>query len=106
MTFQKSIHMFCLAILLSCLMGCAATSTQESTGQYLDDSAITTKVKTALLQEPGLKSMQVTVETYKGVVQLSGFVSSSAMAAKATEVARKVTGVREVHNDMRVRAAE
>lgn len=106
MTLRRHILNAALALALSLSLGCAATSTRESTGQYLDDSAITTKVKSALVQEPGLKSTQISVETYKGVVQLSGFVSSSAMAARATELTRKVPGVRDVHNDMRVRAQQ
>lgn len=103
MPLRKRILMLGLAAILSLCLGCAATSSRESTGQYIDDSAITTKVKTALLQEPNLKSMQISVETFKGVVQLSGFVNSGAMAAKAVELARQVQGVRDVHNDMRVR---
>ena len=62
---------------------CASTSKQESTGEYFDDSLITTKVKTAILNEPSLKVSQISVETYKGVVQLSGFVDSADAGAKA-----------------------
>ena len=82
---------------------CAATPKQESTGEYVDDSWITTKVKTAILNEPSLKVAQITVETYKGVVQLSGFVDSAEAARKAAELARSVTGVTDVKNDTRVR---
>lgn len=103
MTLRTRILALCLVLSIAFTAGCAATSTRESTGQYVDDSAITTKVKAVLLQEPKLKSMQISVETYKGVVQLSGFVDNAAMAAKAVDVARQVSGVRDVHNDMRVR---
>lgn len=103
MTLRTHLLNLALVLLLSLTLGCAATSNRESTGQYFDDSAITTKVKASLLQEPNLKSMQISVETYKGVVQLSGFVSSGSMATRAVEVARAVPGVRDVHNDMRVR---
>lgn len=88
---------------LTFLAACSSTPTQESTGQYLDDSVITTKVKAAILDEPTLKSAEINVETFKGVVQLSGFVSSQASATKATEVARGITGVKSVKDDMRLK---
>ncbi len=94
--------LFIVALLLSAL-GCAATSTQESTGQYMDDSLITSKVKTAIFDEPTLKVLQINVETYKNVVQLSGFVSTRAEMDKAVQVARSVKGVSSVTNDMRLR---
>lgn len=83
--------------------GCASTSTQQSTGEYLDDTAITTKVKSAIFQEPSLKVAQINVETYKGVVQLSGFVNSSADIGTAGSVARSVKGVASVKNDLRLK---
>jgi osmotically-inducible protein OsmY len=83
--------------------GCASTSTQESTGQYVDDSAITTKVKTAIFNEPSLKSAEINVETFKGRVQLSGFVSSQANINQAVQVAQSVGGVTSVKNDMRLK---
>lgn len=91
------------ALLLSTL-GCAATSTQESTGEYVDDTAITARVKTAILNEPGLKVLQINVDTYKRVVQLSGFVNTSADIDKAVDLAQGVQGVRSVKNDMRVKS--
>jgi hyperosmotically inducible protein len=84
-------------------IGCASTATHESTGQYVDDVTLTTKVKTAIFNEPTLKSAEINVETFKGVVQLSGFVSSAAAETKAVEVARGVAGVVSVRNDMRVK---
>lgn len=85
------------------LTACAATSTSESTGAYVDDAAITTKVKAAILGEPGLKSLQIGVETYKDVVQLSGFVDSVQAKTRAGEVAAGVAGVKSVRNDLVVK---
>ncbi|HZS68394.1 MAG TPA: BON domain-containing protein [Burkholderiales bacterium] len=98
--FKRLSALFLAALLVS---ACAGTSKQESTGEYLDDSWITTKVKSAILAEPSLKVTQINVETYKGVVQLSGFVDSADAARKAVEVARSVKGVSDVKNDTRLR---
>jgi len=92
-----------LAVTLVSAVGCASTSKQEGTGEYVDDSVITTKVKAAILNEPDLKVAEINVETFKGAVQLSGFVSSQAAANKAVEVARGVGGVKSVKNDMRIK---
>jgi len=92
-----------VAILLASLLGCAGTPTKEGTGEYFDDTVITGKVKAALFDEPSLKSAEINVETFKGVVQLTGFVSSRANIAKAVEVARSVKGVTSVRNDMRLK---
>jgi hyperosmotically inducible protein len=83
--------------------GCGSTSTQSSTGEYIDDSAITTKVKTAIFNEPTLKVLEINVETYKSVVQLSGFANSSADIGTASKVAQSVAGVKSVKNDMRLK---
>ena len=83
--------------------GCASTPTQEGTGEYVDDSMITAKVKSAILNEPTLKVAEINVETFKGTVQLSGFVASQAAATKAVEVTRAVGGVKSVKNDMRIK---
>jgi len=92
-----------MALVLAISLGCASDSSKSSTGEYVDDSVITAKVKTAIFNEPTLKSAEINVETYKGVVQLSGFVSSNADIAKAVEVSRSVKGVRSVKNDMRLK---
>jgi osmotically-inducible protein OsmY len=89
--------------MLSVFMGCAATQKHESTGEYVDDSVITTKVKTAIFNEDTLKTFQINVKTYQGVVQLSGFVDSGKSVSKAGEVARRVVGVKEVKNDLIVK---
>jgi osmotically-inducible protein OsmY len=94
---------FFLVILLASLLGCASTATRESTGEYVDDSVITAKVKAAVFADETLKSAEINVETFKGVVQLSGFVKQPADIARATEVARSVKGVTSVKNDMRVK---
>ncbi len=92
-----------LAILLLSMLGCASTAQQEGTGEYVDDSVITTKVKAAIFNEPSLKVAEINVETFKGIVQLSGFVSSRADMDKAVEVARDVNGVKSVKNDMQLK---
>ncbi len=90
-------------ILATSFLGCASTAKHESTGQYVDNSVITSKVKAAIFGEPTLKSMQITVESFKGEVQLSGFVDSAASAQKAAELARGVEGVVSVKNDLIVK---
>lgn len=86
------------------LIGCASTAKSEGTGEYVDDTVITAKVKTAILAEAGLKSStEINVETFKGVVQLSGFVTSKESVDLAMSTARGVKGVASVKNDMRVK---
>lgn len=92
-----------LAVTLASAVGCASTSKQEGTGEYIDDSVVTARVKAAIFNEPTLKSAEINVETFKGAVQLSGFVSSQAAVNKAVEVTRGVRGVTSVKNDMRVK---
>jgi osmotically-inducible protein OsmY len=84
-------------------LGCASTAKQEGTGEYVDDTVITGKVKAAIFDEPSLKSAEINVETFKGIVQLSGFVSSTANQTTAMQVARNVGGVKSVKNDMRLK---
>ena len=90
-------------VLAVSVAGCAGGKKFESTGEYLDDAAITTKVKTSILGDSKLKLLQISVETYKGVVQLSGFVDSTAAADKAAELARTVNGVKSVNNSLIVK---
>ena len=96
-------NQFFVALMLISIVGCAATSKKESTGEYFDDSIITTKVKAAILYDPFLKSAEINVETFKGVVQLSGFVSSQESIPRATELAQSIKGVVSVKNDMRIK---
>lgn len=91
------------AIALISVMGCAATATRESTGEYVTDSWITTKVKAALVEDPQVKATEVNVETYKGTVQLSGFVSSDTAMHQAVRVTRGIKGVTGIKNDMRLK---
>ena len=101
--FNKYLSAAFLAVTLASVVGCSSTPQKEGTGEYIDDSVITTKVKAAILNEPSLKVTEINVETFKGVVQLSGFVASQADINKAVEVARGVKGVSSVKNDMRVK---
>lgn len=89
--------------LVTFLAGCAGTQKRESTGEYFDDSAITSKVKTEIFKDPMLKVLQINVESFKGVVQLSGFVDSVQASAKAVEIARSVKGVNAVKNSLVVK---
>jgi len=97
------ISLFLAAAALAGLVGCASTSKSEGVGEYVDDSVITTKTKAAIFNEPTLKSAEINVETFKGVVQLSGFVRSQADINKAVAVTRDVGGVKSVKNDMRLK---
>jgi osmotically-inducible protein OsmY len=81
------------------LAACAPTATKEGTGEYIDDSMITSKVKAAFADDPQVKATEVKVETFKGTVQLSGFVDSAESARRAVELARQVNGVKNVKND-------
>jgi osmotically-inducible protein OsmY len=94
---------FILALTLLTAAGCASTAKHEGTGEYFDDSVITSKVKAALFDEPNLRSGQINVETFKGVVQLSGFVGTREDINRAVEIARSVKGVVSVKNDMRLK---
>lgn len=94
---------FFLVLTLLTAAGCASTEKHEGTGEYVDDSVITTKVKAAIFNEPTLKSAEINVETFKDVVQLSGFVNSRDDINKAIEIARSVKGVESVKNDMRLK---
>jgi osmotically-inducible protein OsmY len=94
---------FFFVIVLASLLGCASTSKQEGTGEYVDDTVLTSKVKAAIFNEPSLKSAEINVETFKGVVQLSGFVNSREDINKAAQIARGVQGVTSVKNDMRLK---
>jgi osmotically-inducible protein OsmY len=83
--------------------GCASTSTSDSTGEYVDDAVITTKVKSALLGDDAVKSFAISVETFKGVVQLSGFVNTEVQRQAAAQDAKNVAGVHSVHNNLIVK---
>ncbi len=99
----KIVSTLIAALMLTAVVGCASTQKQESTGQYVDDTVITTAVKAAILNEPSLKVSEINVETFKGVVQLSGFVRSEDSIGTATRVTRGVNGVKSVKNDIRMK---
>lgn len=103
MNFVRCFRFVLFPILLAAFAGCASTPTQEGTGEYFDDSVITTKVKTALFHESSLKSFDIKVDTFKGRVQLSGFVNTQADIDKAVEIARGVKGVVEVKNSLQLK---
>lgn len=92
-----------IAALLTGLAGCAGSPTQESTGEYIDDSVITTRVKSAMVSDKEVSASNISVETFKGTVQLSGFASSAKEADKAESIARSVNGVKHVKNDIRIK---
>ena len=101
---KSQIVLRCLVFLmLITLLACSSTRTHESTGEYVDDSVITTKVKTLLASDDFFKSFQIGVETYKGVVQLSGFVNSQQAVDQAGQIARGVQGVNAVKNNLIVK---
>jgi osmotically-inducible protein OsmY len=97
------IHFLVLLMMVVTLAACAATRTQESTGEYVDDSVITTKVKSLLAEDDFLKSFQISVESFKGTVQLSGFVNSQKAVDKAGEIVRSVKGLRSLKNNLIVK---
>jgi osmotically-inducible protein OsmY len=89
---------------LACMQtGCAGTSTKESTGEYVDDASITTKVKAQFVKDPAVKALDVKVETFKGVVQLSGFVNTAEEKARAEQIAASVNGVHQVTNNITIK---
>jgi len=97
------IHLLVLLMLIVTFAACASTRTRESTGEYVDDSVITTKVKSLLAADDFLKSFQISVETFQGTVQLSGFVNSQKAVNKADEITRSVKGVKAIKNDLIVK---
>jgi hyperosmotically inducible protein len=104
--FKRSYSLLAILVLFLSLVACHATPTRESTGEYIDDSSITTKVKTALLTDKQVSSGSISVETFKGAVQLSGFVANAAQVTRAGEVASKVEGVKVVHNNLIVKTQQ
>ena len=97
------IHFLVLLMIIGTFAACASTRTRESSGEYVDDSVITTKVKSLLAADDFLKSFQISVETYQGTVQLSGFVNSQKAVDKAAEIVKSVKGVKSVKNNLIVK---
>ncbi|RJG20478.1 BON domain-containing protein [Massilia cavernae] len=100
---QRVAHIMLAASVLTSVVACAPTPTREGTGEYIDDTLITGKVKAAFAADPNVKATEINVETFKGEVQLSGFVAQPADAARAAEIARGIKGVTSVKNDVRVK---
>jgi osmotically-inducible protein OsmY len=106
LTFNvRSLVVLLLAVVATLAAACAATPTQESTGGYIDDSTITAKIKTKLAQDGKVSATDIHVKTYKGVVDLSGFVNSKSEISEAGIVAGQVSGVTSVHNNLIVKGA-
>ena len=103
MNYMKSVLAILTALFAFSLISCAPQAKKEGTGEYVDDTVITTKVKAAIFNDPSLKSSEINVETFKGVVQLSGFVMKQADIDKAGQVTRSVKGVTSVKNDIRLK---
>jgi osmotically-inducible protein OsmY len=103
---NKPFIFFIFVVLTASMFGCAATATHEGTGGYVDDSAITTKVKSELLATKGVDSTEITVETFKGVVKLSGFIDNKDMIDTAIRTAQAVAGVKSVTNDMTIKGQQ
>lgn len=103
MSLTQRLPAILAASIIAASLGCGSTATKEGTGEYIDDTVITSKVKTAILREPGLKVSEINVETFKGVVQLSGFVGSKETQLQAVDLVRGVPGVKAVKDDMRVK---
>lgn len=100
----KSVSVMFVSLLVASIVGCQSSSPKkQTTSEYIDDSYLTTKVKAAILRDPSLKTSDINVETYKGAVQLSGFVNSRSDINRAVEVTRTVRGVKAVRNDMHVK---
>jgi osmotically-inducible protein OsmY len=98
-----AVHFIVLLMLIATFAACASTRTHESTGEYIDDSVITTKVKSLLAADDFLKSFQIGVETFQGIVQLSGFVNSQKAVDKAAEIVRSVKGIKSIKNNLIVK---
>ncbi|MFZ2630098.1 MAG: BON domain-containing protein [Desulfosalsimonadaceae bacterium] len=96
-------HFFIGLVLVGFIAGCAGTMHRESTGEYVDDSILTSKVKAEIYNDPMLKVLQINVESFKGVVQLSGFVDSPQASARAEEIAFSLKGVKSVTNSLVVK---
>jgi len=99
------IPLILIGLVLAILSACSPSGVHRGTGEYIDDTAVTARVKTALAADPQVKATEVQVETFRGTVQLSGFVDSPESAARAAQLAREVKGVKEVRNSMVVREA-
>ncbi len=106
MQFLKVLPVLLVAAALAMNAGCSSTRTQKSAGEQVDDTVVLGKVKTALIDDPVTKAGKIDVEVFRGIVQLNGFVDSGTEKSRATTVARGVSGVGEVRNNLTVRTGE
>lgn len=102
-TISKLTQIVAVALMVTLVSACAGSRTQSSTGEYLDDSVITSKVKAKLLEDKEVSGLAVNVETFKGVVQLSGFAKTEAERQKAVQLARSIGGVKDIKNDIQLK---
>ena len=102
-SFKRFMQVLASVLVLSVAMGCASSGNKETTGEYVDDAWITSKVKAAFVKDKTLKASEINVETYKGTVQLSGFVADASDVMHAADVAGGIKGVSSVKNDIRVK---
>jgi osmotically-inducible protein OsmY len=102
-TVRPIVQSMLLLLVMVVIAGCAGTRTTESSGEYMDSSVITAKVKAAIYDDKDLKVYDITVETFKDGVQLSGFVNSAEIKNRAGVVAGRVHGVKSVKNDLIVK---
>ena len=100
--FKRYAAAILVAVSVGALSACAPTNERRGTGEFVDDAGLTARVKTALIKAENVNAAAINVNTYRGEVQLSGFVDNSAMAQRAIAAARSVQGVRAVRNDMRI----
>lgn len=101
----RVIYLFIAVVVALLLAGCASTSNRESAGEYFDSASITTRIKAAYVKDPNLKVFQIEVDTFKRVVQLSGFVDSQEMVDRAVDIARRTGGVKSVQNSLVIKSA-
>lgn len=97
------LRIFASIMLIAVLSGCSATETRRSAGEAVDDSTLTTRVKAELIKDQSLKAFQIDVDTYRGVVQLNGFVDSPENAKRAVDIAEDVPGVVSIKNNLQVK---
>lgn len=103
MNFKNMTRIIFAVAFAALLAACAGTAKQESTGEYIDDTVLTSRVKSVLLNDPGVSGLAINVETFKGTVQLAGFVKTVTERNRAVQLARDVKGVRQVKNDILIR---
>ncbi|MCF6157436.1 MAG: BON domain-containing protein [wastewater metagenome] len=100
---KGQIKYFIALVFITIIIGCRGTETRRTTGEYIDDAAITARVESAFVADPIVSALDIDVGTNNGVVQLSGFVDSAEQARRAEDIAENIEGVEAVENDIIVR---